>query len=403
MAGTNTGRWQAFCKISKVNEEQRIVEGYASSENPDTQRGMWKGVIYEGDLVKGSAIAAALPDYMNWANIREMHQPSAVGVAVTAEVIKGEIDVDGEKLLNPLHLVAKIVDDDAWKKVVEGVYKGFSIAGDVLEATLEKVGGKMLRVISKLQLNEISTVDRPAQPLAKLLIYKRAGDGLAKMGDPDAEIDRLIGIRYVLSGLQSLRNDAELCGDTDDVGLINQAIQLVMQTLVDEPDSALQAAAQPGGLQKAGKTFSGKSSGAVHSVIKALAEMLSGAGDAQAAGVLASYTKDGGGDDVAAAQKIAKAATDTATAQLAPLLDKFSGVVGTLAERVEALEKSPAPGGPVLRPVEKTLPGQTGQSAAVAQRGLDELRKLAATEPNPISRAEYNRQLIVAEQSMARR
>ena len=49
--------------------------------------------------MKREALEAALPDYMRFANIREMHQPSAVGVATEAEM-----DERG------LYLAAHIVD-----------------------------------------------------------------------------------------------------------------------------------------------------------------------------------------------------------------------------------------------------------------------------------------------------
>ena len=92
--------------ITKIDNERRMVWGYASTEAQDSQR----------ETVKREALQKALADYMRFANIREMHQPSAVGIAKEAEV-----DERG------LYLGAKIVDGDAWEKVVEGVYKGFSI------------------------------------------------------------------------------------------------------------------------------------------------------------------------------------------------------------------------------------------------------------------------------------
>ena len=99
-----------YWPIAKVDAEQRMVWGYASTEALDEQ----------GEIVKREALEAALGDYMRFANIREMHRPSAVGVAKEAT-----IDDKG------LYLAAKIVDDEAWEKVVQGVYKGFSIGGRV--------------------------------------------------------------------------------------------------------------------------------------------------------------------------------------------------------------------------------------------------------------------------------
>jgi len=135
-----------YWPIAKVDAEQRMVWGYASTEAEDDQ----------GETVTREALTAALDDYMRFANIREMHQPSAVGVATEAAV-----DDKG------LYLGAKIVDADAWQKVVEGVYKGFSIGGRV---TARDPADR--RLITALRLTEISVVDRPANPDAVFDCWK---------------------------------------------------------------------------------------------------------------------------------------------------------------------------------------------------------------------------------------
>src|SRR5690348_944130 len=60
----------------KLDRDAQMVWGYASTEAEDEQ----------GEIVTRDALAAALADYMRFANIREMHQPSAVGVAEEAAV-----------------------------------------------------------------------------------------------------------------------------------------------------------------------------------------------------------------------------------------------------------------------------------------------------------------------------
>ena len=79
-----------FAPIEKVDEELRMVYGYASTEALDSQ----------GEVVKKDALSGAIEDYMKFANIREMHQPSAVGKAKSAEL--------NEK---GMYIAAKIVDD----------------------------------------------------------------------------------------------------------------------------------------------------------------------------------------------------------------------------------------------------------------------------------------------------
>jgi hypothetical protein len=146
-----------YWPIAKVDAEQRMVWGYASTEAIDDQ----------GETVTRDALSAALGDYMRFANIREMHQPSAIGIAKEAA-----IDDKG------LYLGAKIVDADAWHKVVEGVYKGFSIGGRVTGRDPDD-----RKTITSLALTEISVVDRPANPEAVFDCWKLSvGDGTAGGG-----------------------------------------------------------------------------------------------------------------------------------------------------------------------------------------------------------------------------
>ena len=146
-----------YAPIAKIDEAQHMVFGYASTEALDSQ----------GEIVKREALEAALPDYMRFANIREMHQPSAVGVATEAEM-----DERG------LYLAARIVDPVAWEKVTSGVYKGFSIGGSVVQRdTAQK------HVITGVKPSEISLVDRPANPEAVFTMYKADDGGLGKVGE----------------------------------------------------------------------------------------------------------------------------------------------------------------------------------------------------------------------------
>jgi phage head maturation protease len=142
-----------YCPIAKLDTDQRLVFGYASTEACDSQ----------GEIVRTEALEAALPAYMRFANIREMHQPSAVGVAK-------EATIDG----NGLWLKAKIVDDEAWRKVREGVYKGFSIGGSVTTRD-----GADPQVVTGVELTEISLVDRPANPDAVFALWKSEDAGAA--------------------------------------------------------------------------------------------------------------------------------------------------------------------------------------------------------------------------------
>lgn len=138
-----------FAAISKVDEENRMVWGYASTGARDSQ----------DEIVTQDAIKGAWDDYMQFANVREMHQPSAVGVVK-------EYTFDD----NGVFIGTHVVDDAAWTKVMAGVYKGFSIGGKKLPGGYDPI----TKTITALKLTEISLVDRPANPEALITMFKLA-------------------------------------------------------------------------------------------------------------------------------------------------------------------------------------------------------------------------------------
>src|SRR3990167_3618806 len=145
--------FRRFIEFTKKDEEKKTVSGYASSEALDSQ----------GEIVEKDAIERALPGYLGefdqeknrykLGGLREMHQMSAVG-----KTMKAKVDDKG------LWIEGKVVDKDAWEKVKEGVYAGFSIGGKIIK----QVGNR----IKDLKLSEISLVDRPANPDAVFAMVK---------------------------------------------------------------------------------------------------------------------------------------------------------------------------------------------------------------------------------------
>lgn len=174
-----------FFTISKAmpfeitNEEERLVSGFFGDDLVDI----------DGHMISLEGYQKALQEYMPWGNIREMHNTPV-----------GTVESYGELGWN--YITVKISDDNAWKKVKDGVYKGFSIGARVLAKSWVDVEdvpersfagvpdtikdaiievGKVLR-IDKLALVEISLVDRPANPRALILSHK---------GMSDNDLDRL--------------------------------------------------------------------------------------------------------------------------------------------------------------------------------------------------------------------
>ena len=148
-----TTKKQLFAEINKVEEQDDgtiKVWGYASSEVVDS----------DGETITSGAMKAAMPDYLKFGAVREMHKADAAGTAIEMEV--GE---DGRTFFG-----AHVVDPVACKKVQTKVYKGFSIGGRVLSRDSANKS-----IIDGIQLIEISLVDRPANPEAVFTMYKAEG------------------------------------------------------------------------------------------------------------------------------------------------------------------------------------------------------------------------------------
>src|SRR6516225_11919060 len=137
----------AIQKIEPQDDGTVRVHGIASSEVVDDQ----------GEIVRADAMRAAIPEYMRFPALREMHQLSAAGTTLEAEVCE-----DGTT-----RIVAHVVDPIAVAKVRNQVYRGFSIGGHV---TRREPGNP--KAITGLVLNEISLVDRPANPEATYDCWK---------------------------------------------------------------------------------------------------------------------------------------------------------------------------------------------------------------------------------------
>lgn len=139
-----------YAEIAKMEQQDDgtiKVWGYASSESVDS----------DGETITAAAMKAAIPDYMKFGAVREMHGKSAAGTAI-------EINVEDD---GRTYFGAHIVDPVAVKKVQTGVYKGFSIGGAVTgRDDLNK------SVITGVKLTEISLVDRPANPDAVFTCFK---------------------------------------------------------------------------------------------------------------------------------------------------------------------------------------------------------------------------------------
>ncbi|HEY6021672.1 MAG TPA: hypothetical protein VIY48_17940, partial [Candidatus Paceibacterota bacterium] len=155
---------QVFAQIRKVDEEKRLVYGRAADETPDKSGEMLNYDASKPHFQKWSAEVEKDTDGKSLGNVRAMHGKTAAGV------LKG---IDFDDTARTIDVCAKVVDDNEWKKVLEGVYTGFSIGGSYGAKTVEKVDGKEFTRYEAIP-SEISLVDRPCIPTAKFFQVQKA-------------------------------------------------------------------------------------------------------------------------------------------------------------------------------------------------------------------------------------
>jgi hypothetical protein len=154
--------------FSKIDKERRMVSGFATLDNVDKQ----------SDIVTSDASVKAFSKFRG--NIREMHQPLAVGKMVSFKEDK-YFDTDTKKFYNGVYVSAYVSKgaQDTWEKVLDGTLSGFSIGGKMNkwdDGYDEKMDQK-IRIIKDYDLVELSLVDTPANQLANIISIEKV-DGV---------------------------------------------------------------------------------------------------------------------------------------------------------------------------------------------------------------------------------
>jgi hypothetical protein len=169
--------------IGKVDVERRMVSGFATLDNIDKQ----------DDIVTTEASLQAFKNFRG--NLREMHQPSAVGKIVSFKEDK-YFDPNSKKFYSGVYVSAYVSKgaQDAWEKVLDGTYSGFSIGGnikswdDAYNADMDKA----IRIIKDYDLYELSLVDSPANQFASIIsVEKVNGHNVISGASVDAVIENV--------------------------------------------------------------------------------------------------------------------------------------------------------------------------------------------------------------------
>jgi len=165
---TDANTMRLTMPFAKVDRENRLVSGYATLDNLDSQ----------GDVVLAEASADAFARARG--NIREMHQSIAAGRLVDFREDE-YYDTDTQKFYRGIYVTAYVSKgaDSTWEKVLDGTLTGFSIGGNIIDASNEfvKEADASVRFIKKYDLVELSLVDNPANQLANVFSIQKANDG----------------------------------------------------------------------------------------------------------------------------------------------------------------------------------------------------------------------------------
>lgn len=160
-----------FFQITKVDEEKRLVTGQACAEVPDRAGEIFDYATSKPLFEKWSNQIAEDTDGKSYGNIRSMHSNVAAG-----KVAEPLMFDDANKAIN---ITAKVVDDNEWEKVLEGVHTGFSIGGSYVNKWQDAEDKSLTRYTA--DPGEISLVDRPCVPTAKFFsVVKADGSVLQK-------------------------------------------------------------------------------------------------------------------------------------------------------------------------------------------------------------------------------
>ena len=159
--------------FSKVDQNKRTVSGYATLDNVDSH----------GDIVSSEASLGAFMRFRG--NVREMHQPMAVGKVVAFEP-KSYYDPKEGKVYNGVYVTSYVSKgaQDTWEKVLDGTLSGFSIGGSIKKSDNEFIEGQEepVRIIKDYDLVELSLVDNPANQLANIFSIEKVNGSMVMKG-----------------------------------------------------------------------------------------------------------------------------------------------------------------------------------------------------------------------------
>ena len=161
---------RVFVPLTKVDEEQRLVYGRITQEMLDKSGEVMDYETSKPYFEKWSQDIETASGGLSKGNVRVMHGLNACGKLTELEFNDDDQAID---------VCAKIVDDQEWSKVQEGVYTGFSVGGKYAKrwTAVNDNGDKVKKFTA--DPNEVSIVDNPCVPNACFSMFKADGSEVA--------------------------------------------------------------------------------------------------------------------------------------------------------------------------------------------------------------------------------
>jgi hypothetical protein len=360
-----------FLPLAKVDLDRRLVTGVATAETPDRSGEIFDYASSKPNFEKWSAEAAAASGGKSLGAVRVMHTAVAAG-----KLTDIAFDDDAKRIT----VCAKIVDDDEWRKVQEGVYTGFSQGGRYVKRWADPDTG-LIRYTA--EPHEISLVDLPCVPDATFDVVKggvikkrafasRAEDVDAAVdGNPDAEDDYDADKGEFLSG--DREKDAQERVALPDGSYPIRSVKDIENALRD--------------YYRSGKKPDVKT----HIIARAKAIGAEGALPddwKEAADKAAAFFGPSGNPAPGALAKAAAALTQAAlrldgmageNTALRKALEELTPTLADMKKRIAALEAQPLPAKAALRSIAKTADGANG-TLVNADDAIQRLASLPAHE-----------------------
>lgn len=160
--------------IAKIDEEKRIVSGFATLDNIDRQ----------GDVLLSDASRKAFENFRG--NVRLMHQPIPAGKVISFKE-NSFYDKESGSTYTGIFVDAYISKgaENIWQMVLDGTLTGFSIGGRIVdfENKVDKEHGENpVRIVKEYELMELSLVDSPANQFANIFSIQKIDDEIITSG-----------------------------------------------------------------------------------------------------------------------------------------------------------------------------------------------------------------------------